>query len=77
MKICRPFITKNGVRIYAKDRGMKAFCWEVTEEEHQAYLEKKAKEKAKKQSEAKEKKAKKPKGEKPPKENDDIDNGTE
>lgn len=46
MKICRPFITRNGVRVYAKDRGLKAFCWEVTEEQHQAYLEKKAKEKA-------------------------------
>lgn len=45
MKICRPFITKNGVKIFAKDVGKKAFCWEVTEEQHQAYLEKKAKEK--------------------------------
>lgn len=47
MKICRPWITVKGVRIYAKDRGMKAFCWEVTEEEHKAYLENKEKEKKK------------------------------
>jgi hypothetical protein len=52
LKICRPWITKNGVRIYAKNVGKKAFCWEVTEEEHKAYLEKKAKEKAKKEKEA-------------------------
>jgi len=76
MMICRPFITKNGVRIYAKDVGKKAFCWEVTEEENKAYHEKKAKEKAKKQSEDKEKKNKKPKG-KNPKGNDDIDNEKE
>lgn len=27
VKICSPFITRNGVRIYAKDNGLKAFCW--------------------------------------------------
>ncbi|WP_421385549.1 hypothetical protein ACOJQI_22805 (plasmid) [Bacillus salacetis] len=45
MKICRPFITVKGQRIHAKSVGKKAFCWEVTEEQHQAYLQKKAKEK--------------------------------
>ncbi|MDA2235065.1 hypothetical protein PDM89_18500 [Bacillus cereus] len=44
MKICRPFITVKGRRIYAKDVGKKAFCWEVTPEAHKAYLEKKSKE---------------------------------
>lgn len=49
IKICRPFITKNGVRVYAKDFGMKAFCWYVSEEENQQYWEKRrAKEKDKK-----------------------------
>jgi hypothetical protein len=41
MRICRPFITRNGVRIYARNHGLKAFCWDVTEEQHKAYLEKK------------------------------------
>ncbi|WP_201717031.1 hypothetical protein [Rossellomorea arthrocnemi] len=52
MRICRPFITVKGRRIDAKSVGKKAFCWEVTEEEHKAYLEKKAKEK--KETKAKE-----------------------
>jgi hypothetical protein len=47
MKICRPWITVKGVKIYAKDRGLQAFCWEVTPEEHQDYLDKKKKEKEK------------------------------
>ncbi|MEH7223838.1 hypothetical protein V7112_08450 [Bacillus sp. JJ1566] len=47
MMICRPWITRNGVRIYAKSRGLKAFCWEVSQEEHEAYLEKKKAEKEK------------------------------
>ncbi|MGG4549680.1 hypothetical protein ABER02_18195 [Rossellomorea marisflavi] len=42
MKICTPFITKNGVRLYASTFGKKAFCFDVTEEQHKAYLEKKA-----------------------------------
>jgi hypothetical protein len=45
MLICRPYITVKGRRIFAKDVGKKAFCWEVTPEEHQEYLKKKAKEK--------------------------------
>lgn len=59
MRICRPYITRNGVKIYAKDQGLKAFCWEVTEEQHQAYLEKKAEKKADNQNKAKTKKKKK------------------
>lgn len=51
MRICRPWITVNGVRIYAKDKGLKAFCWEVTPEQHEAYLAKKKKEKEKEQQE--------------------------
>lgn len=44
MLICRAYITlKNGQRLYAKQVGKKAFCWEVTEEEHKAYLEKRKK----------------------------------
>lgn len=49
MLICRPWITVKGVRIYAKDRGLKAFCWEVSEEEHQEYLEKQKEKKKKKE----------------------------
>jgi hypothetical protein len=29
MKICRPWITRNGKRIYAKQFGLKAFCFDV------------------------------------------------
>lgn len=36
---------KNGVRIQAEQVGLKAFRFEVTEEEHRAYLERKKKEK--------------------------------
>ncbi|WP_179194343.1 hypothetical protein [Bacillus thuringiensis] len=44
MLICRSYITlKNGTRLYAKSVGKKAFCWEVTDEEHKEYLEKKKK----------------------------------
>lgn len=44
MLICRAFITlKDGTRLYAKQVGKKAFCWEVTEEEYKAYLEKQKK----------------------------------
>ncbi|WP_179958505.1 hypothetical protein [Bacillus sp. BPN334] len=45
MKICRPFITVKGRRIYAKDVGKKAFCWNVTPEQHKDYLEKRKAEK--------------------------------
>lgn len=38
VKICRPYITINGVRKYAKDYGKKAWCWEVSREKHEAYL---------------------------------------
>jgi len=30
--ICRPWITKNGRRIYAKTYGLKAFCFKVRED---------------------------------------------
>ncbi|MCT1904134.1 hypothetical protein [Oceanobacillus sojae] len=52
MLICRAFITVKGRRIYAKDVGKKAFCWEVTPEKHQEYLEKKKKEKEKEKHKA-------------------------
>ncbi|AWE08886.1 hypothetical protein DCE79_16715 [Lysinibacillus sp. 2017] len=47
IKICRPYITVKGVRKYAKDQGLKAFCWDVSIEKHQAFLEEKAQEKQK------------------------------
>ena len=40
IKVCSPFITRNGVRKYATDYGLKAFCWYVTREKHEAYLAK-------------------------------------
>lgn len=48
MIICRPFITlKNGKRLYAHEKGLEAFCFEVTPEQHKEYLERKSKEKEK------------------------------
>lgn len=48
MLICRPFITlRNGKRLYAHQKGLEAFCFEVTPEQHKDYLEKRAKEKSK------------------------------
>lgn len=47
IKVCSPFITRNGVRKYAKDYGLKAFCWYVSKEKHEAYLAKKALQKQK------------------------------
>lgn len=47
IKVCSPFITRNGVRKYATDYGLKAFCWYVTREKHEAYLAKKALQKQK------------------------------
>ncbi|SER00121.1 hypothetical protein SAMN05216232_3922 [Virgibacillus subterraneus] len=41
MVICRPFITVKGRRIFAKDVGKKAFCFEVTPEQHKEYMKKK------------------------------------
>lgn len=55
MEIFTPFITVNGRRIFAKEVGLKVFRFEVTEEQHKAYLEKKAKAQAKKEAKAKEK----------------------
>jgi len=51
VKICRPWVTRNGRRVYAKDLGLKAICWYVTEEKHKEYLAKKAKEEADKKRE--------------------------
>lgn len=45
MMICTPYIVKNGKIIYPKSS--KQFCFEVTEEQHQKYLAKKAKEQEK------------------------------
>lgn len=39
--ICTAFITVKGRRIYARDVGKKAFCFEVTPEQNKAYHEKK------------------------------------
>lgn len=44
MRIFTPYITKNGRRIYASQYGKKYFTFEVTEEQHQAYLDRKNKE---------------------------------
>lgn len=44
--ICTPYITlRNGKRLFAHEKGKEAFCFEVTPEQHKAYLEKKEKEK--------------------------------
>lgn len=43
MKICRPYITlRNGQRLYAYQKGLKAFCFEVTSEQQKNYQEKKS-----------------------------------
>lgn len=48
MIICRPYITlRNGKRLYAHQKGLDAFCFEVTPEQHKKYLEKKIKKKNK------------------------------
>lgn len=47
MLICRKFITrKDGTRVYASQLGLEAICFEVSDEKHQAYLEKKKKAKS-------------------------------
>jgi hypothetical protein len=44
MLVCTPFITlRNGRRLLASEVGKEAFCFEVTEEEHKKYLDKKNK----------------------------------
>lgn len=44
MLICRKFITrKDGTRVFASQLGLQAICFEVSEEQHQAYLDKKTK----------------------------------
>lgn len=45
MLICTPYITlRNGKILYAHEKGLEAFCFEVTPEQHKKYLEKKEKE---------------------------------
>jgi hypothetical protein len=47
MLICRKSIRrKDGTIVTAAQLGLKAICFEVTEDQHQAYLDKKKKEKA-------------------------------
>lgn len=47
MLVYSNYITrKDGTRVYASQIGIEAFCFEVTEEQHQAYLEKKKKNKS-------------------------------
>ncbi|SFM51533.1 hypothetical protein SAMN03159341_14114 [Paenibacillus sp. 1_12] len=47
MLICRKSIRrKDGKIVTAAQMGLKAICFEVTEEQNQAYLDKKKKEKA-------------------------------
>lgn len=49
MLICTPYITlRNGKRLFAHEKGLEAFCFEVTPEQQQKYLEKKAKKKSNK-----------------------------
>lgn len=43
MKIYSSFITRNGKRIYASQYGLKAFCFEVSEEENKTYQARKNK----------------------------------
>ncbi len=48
MMICRKFITrKDGTRVYASQLGLKAICFEVSDEDHKAYLDRKNKDKKK------------------------------
>ncbi|WP_431811377.1 hypothetical protein [Lysinibacillus sp. FW12] len=49
MLICTPYITlRNGKRLFAHEKGLEAFCFEVTPEKHKEYLEKKQKKQNKK-----------------------------
>jgi hypothetical protein len=42
MLVCTPFITlRNGRKLFAYEKGLEAFCFEVTEEQHKKYTEKK------------------------------------
>lgn len=52
MMICRPFITlRNGKRLFAHEKGLEAFCFEVTPEKHEEYLAKKGKKEKQKSEE--------------------------
>lgn len=44
MLVCTPYITlRNGRKLFAHEVGKEAFCFEVTEEQHKKYIEKKNK----------------------------------
>lgn len=46
MLVCTRYITlRNGHRLYAHEKGLEAFCFEVTEEQQKKYKERKQKEK--------------------------------
>ncbi|MEE4566808.1 hypothetical protein V2U94_04125 [Paenibacillus polymyxa] len=46
MLVCTPFITlRNGKRLYAHEKGLEAFCFDVSEEKHKEYMERKGKNK--------------------------------
>lgn len=48
MLICTQYITlRNGKRLFAHEKGLEAFCFEVTPEKHKEYLEKKENQKKK------------------------------
>lgn len=52
MLVCTPFITlRNGKRLFAFEKGKEAFCFEVTEEQHKKYQDKKNKAALKKEKE--------------------------
>lgn len=49
MLICTPYITlRNGRKLHASEKGLEAFCFEVTEEQYREYIKRKEKEKKKK-----------------------------
>lgn len=44
MLVCTPYITlRNGHRLYAHEKGLEAFCFEVSPEQQKKYEEKKQK----------------------------------
>jgi hypothetical protein len=48
MKVYTKYITlRNGRKLFAHEVGKEAFCFEVDDEEHQRYLDKKSEEKEK------------------------------
>lgn len=47
MTIYTPYITRNGRRVYASEYGLKVFCFDVSDEQHKRYLEKKKRQRTK------------------------------